>query len=326
MTQSVGLNGEQIDMLRPLFTKHTKGIEFISKNEIVNIGQRIGVDNFSDFDYDRDVTIARKLEDFLVFLANNDKITDTFTRNLSSFEVRLYVGMFREKDQRGDGLLTYTEVLEVIKPLHLDKWTNRICLVRSVNQCTIDGFKKDEKTNALEFLYRMWAIKPEGKGLDRSQVQEASDLQKHHKNIYHDQIVPEAITLFLKRASIVKEDYEGKLAFGSKRKSFLELQELLVVSAEHKNNTKIKPVYSTCSVRYVIWDFFQRDTDKDGTLNKDEVLRLVICYMDAWNKENRNIDTFMLAHDSNRDGHLDIAEFFKALFQENISLSKCEIK
>ncbi|XP_050425293.1 uncharacterized protein LOC126836158 isoform X2 [Adelges cooleyi] len=320
VTQSIGIDGNQIKKIKNLYDNLVNEIEHLSKENMENMGSSIGMDNMLEFVYRENVSNDRKLLDFLLFVANYDKQDDILeNRSISSYETRLYLGLFRDIDQMGnhDGLLGHADVKNVIEALDLKNWSTHRSNSRSLSERLLHSLKRP-KINALEFLNRIWIAKPDGNGLDQKQVQVLIDF--HNGNINNGHIDADAVTQFFKNLCIVKSDYRGQFAFGSKRRnSFLELQELLLVLTEYSNVEKTGTVYSTISVRYILSIFSKRDTDKDGLLNKDDVSNIASSYPRTLNQEK--IDYYMLENDINNDNHLDIAEFFLTLFKENVNLS-----
>ncbi|XP_050435496.1 uncharacterized protein LOC126842527 [Adelges cooleyi] len=318
--QSVALNEIQLDEIRLLFRTYENGIYNISKDDIVSMGESIGMNNISDFVYKQGVANAIQLLDLLVFLANNDKKTDDIKKSsLLPYEVKFYVDLFSKKDREGnkDGLLGYDEVMEVIDALDLENWTS-FDYSKSALQCLKNGFEINKKINASDFLHRIWEVKPEGTGLDRKQVEDLMTL--HNDNKIDGHINPVGIMKFLKKLSIFKKDYEGQLAFDPKRKAALELQDLLMLSAEYSNEEKVGTVYTTPSVRQGLSDFSIQDVNKDGLLDNDEVMEIANHYVST-SITKENIVSFMIKHDANKDQRLDLAEFFMALFKEGVNLS-----
>ncbi|XP_050424236.1 uncharacterized protein LOC126835597 [Adelges cooleyi] len=214
-TQSIGLNGDQLTEIGDLYNKYNNGMHNISKDDIEEIGESFGIANMSDFDYKEGESNARKLQDLVVYLANNDKNTDNIKKiSMSSFEVRLHVGIFREYDLKGDhkGLLDLDDVKKVIVALDLAVWNNSISY-RPAEQCILIVLKeKTKQINALEFLDRIWAVKPNrGTGVNRKQVEDLMTL--HNDKTIDGHINPVGIMELFKKISIVKKRLRRPIGF-----------------------------------------------------------------------------------------------------------------
>ncbi|XP_050427191.1 uncharacterized protein LOC126837345 isoform X6 [Adelges cooleyi] len=236
VTQSVGLNKDQVQKIVIFFKGHGKPISKIPNEGIEKLVDDFGMNNFSDLNYNNGMTYAQKVQDLLVFLANYDKRFDDWWKEsiLSSYEVKVYMGAFNIYDLNGthDGLLDFNEVRQVIDVFNLDD--------ADKNRLAAAFDKSDVAINASEFLLGFMREKTEGRGLDVDRIQDLIDLHNNHRT-HGDHIDSDKIKEFFKKLSIVKNDHEDQLLdFKSIRTSAFELQELSVVSAEYNKDVDIK--------------------------------------------------------------------------------------
>ncbi|XP_050441037.1 uncharacterized protein LOC126845993 [Adelges cooleyi] len=271
------------------------------------MGKKVGVHDISHFEYQQDMIDARTLQDFLVFLASNDKFFDNWNLSrLASYEVGIYVGAFNECDRRSQhgGLLNSDQINEVIDALILEEDFRKSLSEKFNKDLAENIFPADKTFNASEFIKGFLEVKPNGRGLNKKQSQDMIDLYMNGDRL-GDHIHPAEIKKFFQELSIVKEEYEDRLLeFQSIRKAPFQLQELLLVLAEYNKvaDEQTETVYPTDSVRDVLWDFNNNDRDRDGLLSKTELKGV--------GKRHFNFDQF----DVDGDSYLNIAEFLMSAF------------
>ncbi|XP_050427187.1 uncharacterized protein LOC126837345 isoform X2 [Adelges cooleyi] len=306
VTQSVGLNKDQVQKIVIFFKGHGKPISKIPNEGIEKLVDDFGMNNFSDLNYNNGMTYAQKVQDLLVFLANYDKRFDDWWKEsiLSSYEVKVYMGAFNIYDLNGthDGLLDFNEVRQVIDVFNLDD--------ADKNRLAAAFDKSDVAINASEFLLGFMREKTEGRGLDVDRIQDLIDLHNNHRT-HGDHIDSDKIKEFFKKLSIVKNDHEDQLLdFKSIRTSAFELQELSVVSAEYNKDVDIKAgsVLTTAVVRFLIWQFNTHDDNKNGLLGTVEFKKLSKHHF-----PNEDGSLIVWKFDTDDDNRLNIAEFFMAI-------------
>ncbi|XP_050440985.1 uncharacterized protein LOC126845949 [Adelges cooleyi] len=225
VTQSIGLLKVQIKHIVAVFSGYKDCKNEIPMKEVLDMTKMMGVKNMT-FEFKKDMNNNQNLQDLLVFLANSEKKTDRWTfRMLTSFEVQLLVSLFEARDRMGnnDGLLEYSEVLQVIDALVLES------KVRMLLKAEFQ--EGDETINAVEFLNGYLAAKRSGKGLDKKQIDELIKIKDHKK--VGERLDPVEIKQFFINLSLVKDEYKSHLDFKTTRTVQLVLQELVVNSSEY---------------------------------------------------------------------------------------------
>ncbi|XP_050427125.1 uncharacterized protein LOC126837313 [Adelges cooleyi] len=317
VTQSAGLNERQVGRIVILFKDHESLTNHVSREAILDVIEELGMKDKSGFTYNTDVSDARKAQDLLIFLADNDKKTDCWKENnVSSYEVKIIVTVFREFDKKGkhDGLIDHDELEDLITALSLgEKFKNDLA----------HEFSTDYKTiNAAELVRAYFNVKPKDGVLDKTQVDE---LVKLKDNQIGNHINPEAITAFFLKLSILKEDYKGHLVFTPIRPVALEVQELLVVSAEYTKKDKVGTDYLSIpirTVRDIVSQFAEADEDKNGKLDESELEKITLSLDSKDQASTTDFNSLLRAHDTNGDKHFDIAEFFLAIMSPDSEESK----
>ncbi|XP_050427420.1 uncharacterized protein LOC126837522 isoform X12 [Adelges cooleyi] len=312
-TQSMGLNEDQVKNIVNTFKRHNNRIDLITS--------ALCREYNLDFEHKRDRNGAEKVQDLLVFLASNDKINDNpKLQSLSTYEVKLYLGLLNKYDH--SGLLNYNEVKNVIGALNLEQEVEKK-LVEEIDNIFIILIQDSiavsvlhilsETTNAPKFLEVFLKVKPKGKGLNKKRILELINLYKSHK-IAGDYIDPVEIAKFFKNLSIVKQEHEGLLVFDSIRTAPFQLKELLLVSAEYNKeaNQENGPVYSTDSVRDVLWNFSKYDVNQNGLIDKEELKGI-----EERHYQDEDVDSIFEDFDIDRDQHLNIAEYCRMEFTQH---------
>ncbi|XP_050427410.1 uncharacterized protein LOC126837522 isoform X9 [Adelges cooleyi] len=315
-TQSMGLNKDQVEKIVKIFKTFKNGTD-LSTSALCREYNLV-------FEHKRGRSPARKVQDLLVFLASNDKINDNpKIQSLSSYEVKIFVGLFNKYDQWFDhsGLLDHDEVKKVVNALNLedDVEKNLVDKIKYIFNAlirdSVDSILliSSETINAPKFLEAFLEVKPKGKGLDKKRILELINLYKGHK-IAGDYIDPVEIAKFFKNLSIVKQEHEGLLVFDSIRTAPFQLKELLLVSAEYNKeaNQENGPVYSTDSVRDVLWNFSKYDVNKNGLIDKKELKGI-----EERHYQDEDVDSIFEDFDIDRDQHLNIAEYCRMEFTQH---------
>ncbi|XP_050435464.1 uncharacterized protein LOC126842492 [Adelges cooleyi] len=291
-TQSMGLNKDQVKKIVKIFKTFKNGTD-LSTSALCREYNLV-------FEHKRGRSPARKVQDLLVFLASNDKINDNpKIQSLSSYEVKIFVGLFNKYDQWFDhsGLLDYDEVKKVVNALNLedDVEKNLVDKIKYIFNAlirdSVDSILliSSETINAPKFLEAFLEVKPKGKGLDKKRILELINLYKGHK-IAGDYIDPVEIAKFFKNLSIVKQEHEG-------------LWFLIPYNG---------PLYSTDSVRDVLWSFSKYDVNKNGLIDKGELKGI-----EERHYQDEDIDFIFEDFDIDRDQHLNIAEYCRMEFAEH---------
>ncbi|XP_050440954.1 protein PFC0760c-like isoform X3 [Adelges cooleyi] len=258
VTQSIGLFKVQIKHIVAVFSGYKDCKNEIPMKEVLDMTKMMGVKNMT-FEFKKDMNNNQNLQDLLVFLANSEKKTDRWTfRMLTSFEVQLLVSLFEARDRMGnnDGLLEYSEVLQVIDALVLES---------KVRMLLKAEFQEGDKTiNAAEFLKGYLVAKKSGKGLDKKQVEELNNIKNHKKVDEHIDDVE--ITNFYKKLSIVKDEYNSLVDLKTTRTAPFVLQELMVNSSEYYyREIDGKPGYvcPNASIEDTFGNFSENSTEID---------------------------------------------------------------
>ncbi|XP_050420406.1 uncharacterized protein LOC126833238 [Adelges cooleyi] len=306
VTQSAGINKRQAKDIVSLFKEYETYKNEIPKQNIWDLGLKLGMKSMSHFTYNTDVSDAHKAQDLLILLADNDKSSDCWQKeNVSSFEVTIIVTVFRKFDQKrnNDGLIDYEELKDLIASLSLgQKFKDDLAGQFSTNDKTI---------NAVELVKAYLEVKPQDGSLDKIHIDELAKLKENKTG---NQINPLGITDFFIKLSIVGEDLKDLLSFTTTREAALELQELLVVIAEYSKGEKDEAIPVNI-VRQIVWQFDQIDKDKDGLLNTNELKKI-----NSGNFEDKDLEKFFKDHDTNKDSYVDIIEFLYALIDEDKGL------
>ncbi|XP_050425998.1 uncharacterized protein LOC126836539 [Adelges cooleyi] len=98
----------------------------------------------------------KTMPELLIHLASVEKESDDWEeKSLTTLEVRIFVGLFTIKDQKGDhdGLLTYAELVSLIN--------NDLTLVPDVKENIKNEFNNGDSINAQKFLAAILKHKPE---------------------------------------------------------------------------------------------------------------------------------------------------------------------
>ncbi|XP_050427426.1 uncharacterized protein LOC126837524 isoform X5 [Adelges cooleyi] len=300
-TQSMGLNKDQVKKIVKIFKTFRNGTD-LSTSALCREYNLV-------FEHKRGRSPARKVQDLLVFLASNDKINDNpKIQSLSSYEVKIFVGLFNKYDQWFDhsGLLDHDEVKKVVNALNLedDVEKNLVDEIKYIFNASIRDsvdsilLISSETINAPKFLEAFLEVKPKGKGLDKKLILELINLYKGHK-IAGDYIDPVEIAKFFKNLSIVKQEHEGLLVFDS-------------IQYNKEANEENGPVYSTDSVRDVLWNFSKYDVNKNGLIDKEELKGI-----EERHYQDEDVDSIFEDFDIDRDQHLNIAEYCRMEFTQH---------
>ncbi|XP_050440962.1 protein PFC0760c-like [Adelges cooleyi] len=266
VTQSIGLSRMQINDIIDVFGNYKYCENELPMEKVLEITKILGLKDMSAFEFKKDMNNNQTLQDLLVFLANNDKKSDDWMfRILTSFEVQLLVSLFEAQDRMGnnDGLLEYSEVLQVIDALMLESKVRMLLKAR---------FQEGDKTiNAAEFLKGYLVAKKSGKGLDKKQVEELNNIKNHKKVDEHIDDVE--ITNFYKKLSIVKDEYNSLVDLKTTRTAPFVLQELMVNSSEYyyrEINEKQGYVSPNASIDEGLDNLSVHNIDKNGVLGMKE--------------------------------------------------------
>ncbi|XP_050423794.1 uncharacterized protein LOC126835336 [Adelges cooleyi] len=308
MTQSIGLTRNIINRIVVEFERVENSIDQISPNEIEEIIKDMGVQDLSGFTYEADTKDGRKVQQLLVLLAQTDKPSDHWLkRRLSSQEVTIYLNLFEYHDQKGgefDGLINSKELNKIVEALNLNE---------SEKQMLTGRFEGDLTINFAEFIQAFFEIKPQGNGLEEKQIDELILIKDDKEDGAY--IKTTKITQFFIGLSIVN-GLDEKLVFDRIQYSALELQELVLVSAEYNRSAdkKTGTVYSTEIVKEVLADFHQFDHNQNGKICKHEAIHIERMYF----PKKKNFGSLIDAYDTDADGLLDVAELFRLMFKERV--------
>ncbi|XP_050440967.1 uncharacterized protein LOC126845947 isoform X2 [Adelges cooleyi] len=225
VTQSIGLSKGQLEHIVKLFCEYKKSNNLIPMEGVTALMEKMRVENNSDFKLNEDKTNDQNAQDFMVFLATNEKGTDSWTdQSVTSFEVLILVSLFDKRDRMGtpDGLLNYEEVMEVVDAL---------ILTSEIRKFLGGEFHEGYEYNAVEVVDGYLTEKTDGKGLDYNQIKQLNIIKDFKKDGVHIDDVE--ITTFYKKLSLVKDEYKSLLDLKTTRTAPLALQELMVNSSEY---------------------------------------------------------------------------------------------
>ncbi|XP_050440981.1 uncharacterized protein LOC126845947 isoform X16 [Adelges cooleyi] len=352
VTQSIGLSKGQLEHIVKLFCEYKKSNNLIPMEGVTALMEKMRVENNSDFKLNEDKTNDQNAQDFMVFLATNEKGTDSWTdQSVTSFEVLILVSLFDKRDRMGtpDGLLNYEEVMEVVDAL---------ILTSEIRKFLGGEFHEGYEYNAVEVVDGYLTEKTDGKGLDYNQIKQLNIIKDFKKDGVHIDDVE--ITTFYKKLSLVKDEYKSLLDLKTTRTAPLALQELMVNSSEyyyiqdevyseedtseidnelggiadhHCHNKDCHTleqhrltaehnqgadktadlIYTTSSVREFIQEFTLLDADKNGALGDHELIDLVKRL-----SLNQDIDAITKRFDTDASRQLDVVEFFMVAVEINL--------
>ncbi|XP_050429650.1 uncharacterized protein LOC126838911 [Adelges cooleyi] len=309
MTQSVGVNLVQVQLIVDLVKESENTVDEIPPEQFISKLVEMGVDNVEGWNYEAGTTDGQKTQSLMVYLAKNNKTEDSWEfTSLSSQEVIVYLSLFTYHDKQGpvvDGLVNHKELENIFNGLRLNRG--------EIGNLAV-FLKDDETVNFAEFLLAFLGIKFRGigelnRGLDMSQITFLSINILQNKN--NDYIESEKIKEFINWLPIISGVHDA-LEFERFQKWPLEMQELVVVSAEYNTtaNDKNGVVISTSEVRGHIWSFAVSDTNRDGFLSRNELDDGVKC-----KDFERDTVVSLMKGDRNGDDKLDILEIFALIFK-----------
>ncbi|XP_050427980.1 uncharacterized protein LOC126837978 [Adelges cooleyi] len=309
MTQSVGVNLDQVKHIVDLVKESEKAVDKIPPKQFIAKLVELGVKNVRDWKYEAGTTDGQKTQSVMVYLAKNNKTDDKWvTRSLSSQEVIVFLSLFTYNDKHGsieDGLLNPDEVKSVIQALKLNQAGKR----------SLEWFfQGDETVNFAEFLFGFLTVKERGidgldRGLDMNQITFLSNNILQNKN--YDFIPSANIITFIDWLRIVVGQHD-EWKFERFQKWPLEMQELVVVSAEYNTTANDKKgVIPAFEVRGYVWRFAAHDKNLDGFLSGVELDEVVKCTQ----FEGETVSSLMDG-DSSGDKKLDILEIFALLIKK----------
>ncbi|XP_050434857.1 uncharacterized protein LOC126842046 [Adelges cooleyi] len=307
MTQSVGINQDQIKKVVDLVKKNENAKDQITPENIRKLLTDLGVEekNLEGCTYEADTKDGKKVQSIIVFLTKNKKTEDLWTlKNLSSQEVIVYLSLFIHYDKEGgdlDGLVDSDELKKIIEALSLNDGEKEILTGK---------FQDDPTVNFAEFLYGYLDVKQIGRGLDMEQITNLSNIKKFKTN--DDCIQPDKITEFIQGLSIIDGQHE-KWEFERFQKYALELQELVVVSAEYNKTAdeKKRIVIPSPAVRDYVSGFAFHDTNQDGLLCGKELDDIVDKHL-----KGATAASILVDGNDNGDGCLDILEILTVTFKQ----------
>ncbi|XP_050426331.1 uncharacterized protein LOC126836750 [Adelges cooleyi] len=269
--RSIGLSKHQINSCVELFEKYKGSNNEIPRMRAIKYLLDLGYRKLSEiFPSKENVLNDRTVSEFLVFLADQDKTSDHWEeKGLTTYEVKLFVRMFDAHDKKSvhDGLLTNDELVNLFdKDLNLD---------RDAKEQIKNEFINDDSINVPKFLAAIVKHKPEGRGLDKTQIEKCFALYRSHLS----HLITRAQNELLQTLHIVSDEYKNLLEFEHVRSAAKELQEFLVFWAEYNKGVDDNaPLLTSRQVREYIWKFTLHDQDKDGVLNFSEFNQLASTY------------------------------------------------
>ncbi|XP_050423698.1 uncharacterized protein LOC126835265 [Adelges cooleyi] len=156
ITHSVGVNQDQVKMIVEFVKPHENAIDQIPPEKFEEKFREMGVKDVTGFTYETGTKDGQKVQNVMVFLAKNNKTSDDWKiLRLSTYEVTIFLSLFRHHDKIGDdndGLVNSKEVQNIIKDLSLNEnEKNRLA----------GKFKGDVTINFAEFILGYLDVKPE---------------------------------------------------------------------------------------------------------------------------------------------------------------------
>ncbi|XP_050425996.1 uncharacterized protein LOC126836538 isoform X2 [Adelges cooleyi] len=212
----------------------------------------------------------KMLINFFPSIEKKEDWIDWEEQNLTTHEVRIFMGMFTIQDKKGvhDGLLTYAELVSLIN--------NDLTLKPDVKGNIKNEFNNGDLINAQKFLAAILKHKPEGKGLDKKQIQICSSLYKFD----YDHLPAASLKDLLLKLQIVSNEYDSLLEFEQFQTAANELKELLVLWSEYNKDVDANsPSITSMEVREYLCDFSMYDRNGDGVLNYWEFEPIAHLYM-----------------------------------------------
>ncbi|XP_050425994.1 uncharacterized protein LOC126836537 isoform X2 [Adelges cooleyi] len=224
--------------------------------------------------YITNVIDDKTMPELLIKLAMVEKESDEWTeKGFTTYEVRLFVRMFTIQDKKGvhDGLLTYAELENLID--------DGLSLKSDVKDKIKKKFNNDDLINAQQFLAAILEYKPEGKGLDKTQIQRCGILYKYDYGYLHT----ERLKDLLQALHIVSNDYNTLLEFEHFQTAANELKELLVIWSEYnKDVEENSPCFTSKEVREYISEFSLYDRNMNGVLKFEEFKPIANLYFSPY--------------------------------------------
>ncbi|XP_050426493.1 uncharacterized protein LOC126836869 [Adelges cooleyi] len=259
---SVGLTESQINTVVEFFEEFRGGL----KKEIPRIlfAQYLLDSDYTKFEnfFPTDETVIddKTAADFLILLGGIEKKTDNLLeKSMTTYEVNLFARLFNVQDKKGvpDGLLNQAELVNLFDAdLNLDPDFE-------------DKIKKEldnnNSINAPTFLAAILKHKPEGNGLDKTQIDNCLPLYLWYRSKQLELSVQQEL---YKKLNIVSEGHMNLMEFQHTQSSAKALQEFLVFWSEYNTEDHGNSLFfTTRDVRDFINLFSLYDKDNDGVLS-----------------------------------------------------------
>ncbi|XP_050444492.1 uncharacterized protein LOC126848034 [Adelges cooleyi] len=270
---STGLNKDQIEICIRMSDPSNPGILHYIRiiKDLMKSG--FGIEKPEEiFQHDpRDYYCHTFKRAFLALAYSDNKTSDSFgVPMLTTFEIEYYINKFHEHLQLNGqySFLSKEQLLDLFGKLHLTEDEK----AKAESLANREG----DKIQSAILLSIMLEILPEGNGLNEAQIEEFIELYRYQDTVTRC-IEPLKIQNILNTIHMAIEPLEESMLFKSNRPFAKVLMELVIITAERfrTDNKKDEIVLSTKEIRSLLYEFTERDRNRDGVLFGNEASKFV---------------------------------------------------